>query len=545
MYCYALLLLSLPLTMTSDPNVILNKIGDISFFEKTWTLTNDINLRNYVENAIVLQNATDKIIKICNNIPNDINCKYFEENVQRNAIMAKKEIDQIVLHRRRKNRSLAGLGREILKQALIAAGITTVTGLIAANEIDKLREQQLRDRKALVELMEINQIRNNLSFILNDRIQELEKSKQIKDDLNDLINIAKQALDEHNQQTKIYVKIFNNDFKKILFKIIEMEHFQSTIKEIDLLLHPYARLPTINPYQLLEISSISYSNNNTHISIHTKIPILTTNSNSTLYEFVPIPMNKDSTVQILNSYAKVFFTDSNNTTKVMLPLLLNHCKQISDHIICDSVLHETLTEMDQCMSSIVLGGQISSQCKFMRIDKRNYFIQLSNHKIFCFIISPIQFRITCNEQEKIYSLKENIIVDFSDQCDVHKVLNEIQYDTKTSTTMEIDQIRAKPNFSVFNRITNNWTDSIDIYTQYDFTVIRLTNKTNDLSNTLKPESDNIWSRFMKIPEYIWTTISNTISFFTSKLFATIFVYIIIPVLVSMCIYFLCIHYIKK
>lgn len=90
---YGILLFSLPLTLTSNQNAIIKNLGDISFFEKTWTHTHDIDLKDYVENAIVLQNATDNLIKICGKTPDDTNCKYFQKNIEKNAAMAQKEIN--------------------------------------------------------------------------------------------------------------------------------------------------------------------------------------------------------------------------------------------------------------------------------------------------------------------------------------------------------------------------------------------------------------------------------------------------------------------
>lgn len=478
------ILFLLPLALTSNEYVVIKNLGDISFYEKTWTHTNNLNLKEYVENFIVLQNATENLIKICKKTPKDSNCEYFRENLKRDALLAQKDIDKIQLHKRVERGAWLEFGKEALKQLLIGCGVVAATHLIESRRMDELLEKQEKDRKMLTQMMEIGHIRNNLTIALSDRVQELEKNNKDKNNLSELINIARQSLEDHRKETKMYIKIFNNNFRQDYFNINDIDTFETEIANIDSLLRPYAQLPTLNPLELIDLCTLSYTNNITHISIHTKIPILTFNNTYALFEFVPIPIKSQNNVKILNDNAKVFFFNNMKKIRVMLPQILNHCKQLFNHTICDSNLHDTLHDMDECMSSIVLNNKLSSHCKFKRMEKRNYFVQLTPKIVFCFIYEPIQFRINCNEQEKIYNLTKNIEIDFSDQCDLHKVLNELHYDKKTFSTIETTQLHFKPKFSIYDEKLKNWTSNVDFFNQYENTLSKLLNKTNELDNTV-------------------------------------------------------------
>lgn len=218
------------------------------------------------------------------------------------------------------------------------------------------------------------------------------------------------------------------------------------------------------------MSSLTYTSNTTHISIHTRIPILSFKNSFSLYEFVPIPTKIHKKVHILNADAKVYFKDNTEKIKAMSPQVLGLCKQLYNHTICDSILHESLEDMDKCMASIVRNDKLSPHCTFKEMEERNYFAELTPQTVFCFITKPIQFRIVCNEQERIYNLMESVEIDFSDQCVLHKVLNELLYNGKTFSTTETNQILIKPNFSIYNTQSNNWTDNVKFYNQYNISL---------------------------------------------------------------------------
>lgn len=515
---YSVILYIIPLTLTSNQNAITKDVGKISFFEKTWTHTFDLSLQSYIENAILLQNVTDQLIHICEHIPNDIKCKYFRENVEKSANAAKKDVDLLLHHRvKRSWAAVFSFGREIVKQALFAVGIIGITEYVHGNQMEKIEKELEMQKKTIISMYELNNLRNNLSTITNsgvnelfERVNNMNVSSHNKGNVDDLLDLAKDALSEHYQETTKFTRILNNDLRKYFFIIIDMDTFLTQIKQIDLLLHPNAKLPTLNPYNLLDLSTLSYTNNMTHVSIHIKMPI-TSHIAYNLHEFVPIPIKEDNKLKILRMNSKLYFEDNLNVTKVMQSHISQQCSQMENHMYCDSLLHESLDLLNECMSAI-LYDKSTEKCTYKRIEYRNYFIRLTPHIVFCFIVNPIQFRVVCNNQEKIYNLNTSVEIDFSEQCDLHKILNELDYDSKTYSEMEINKPLQKPDFSIFDTIKNNWTNDIDFFNESNITLTKILETTNEINATIHQESsESFLITILHIPGKIFFHLKNIIS----------------------------------
>lgn len=464
-------------------------------------------------------------------------------NIFNNTVSAQEQIDKITQFRRRKRYIWLVAVGTVISQLLIACGVIVATTSYTSDELDKMREAQKKDREMLEEVMQINHMRNNLTITLMNKIKQLESEGKSGDSLNELLNIASQSLNNHERFTQKYMNILNNNFKQHFFEINNYETFEKAILDVNSLLQPYARLPSLDPYELLDVSSLSFSNNKTHISVHTKIPILHNKNTYSLYEFVPIPVKEYDNVKILNTNAKLFFHDNNNKTRVMLPQTLKHCQQLSKNTICDSILHESLFDMDTCMSAIVSNKTIPPHCEFKTMEKRNYFVKLSPHSVFCFIVSPIQFRIVCNDREKIYKLTENGIVYISDQCDIHKLLNDIHYDMSTFSSIETNEILLKPNFSIFDDQLNNWTD-IQFVNQFNITMTKLSNMTDELKKKVHTETDKTTSIF-SFPTKIYNSIGNFFSSLRSNIFMVICILLFVPIFIFILIFFICVNCTKK
>lgn len=281
------------MTITSQPSAITKNIGQLSFFEKTWTQTFDLSLQSYIDNAILLQNVTLKLVDICKNIKDNKKCQYFKKNVEKNAIMAQKDLDLLVHNRTKRFWSaIAAFGRGFLKQALYAVGIIGVSELIHKNELDGVKEELKVQKNAIIAMHELNKLRNNLSIESNDelhhflhQVNDISSSTNTKENLHDLLDMAKDASTDHYLETTKFMRIINNDYRKYFFNIIEMDSFLHQIKEIDS--HPITKLPTLNPYKLLDLSYLTYTNNETHVSLVIEMPIAS-NQTYTLHEFIPI-----------------------------------------------------------------------------------------------------------------------------------------------------------------------------------------------------------------------------------------------------------------
>lgn len=69
-------------TATSNQEVLIKKHGKVIFYDNTWTHSFHLNLKSYVENAMILENSTNSLINLCNVLPTENNCQFFVDNLR-------------------------------------------------------------------------------------------------------------------------------------------------------------------------------------------------------------------------------------------------------------------------------------------------------------------------------------------------------------------------------------------------------------------------------------------------------------------------------
>lgn len=335
------------------------------------------------------------------------------------------------------------------------------------------------------------------------------------------------------------MRIFKNNYRQNFFFINDIRAFEQQLKEINSFLWPIAFLPTLNPHELLDLSSLSYTNNSTYISIHTKIPILSHKYTYPLHAYFPIPFMLNSSVRILKIKPNFYFMDNMNKTQIMMSNTLNGCKTITNHTICNSNVHESLIDMNECEISMIQRKNLSDQCKFTNLETRNYYMQLDPDNIFCFIVTPIKLRITCGYQERIFELKINREINFFSQCEFHKILNETRYNVVTFSSVETNQNSVKPNFSIYDEQTQNWTNDVKFLT----TLIYKTRGVDRILNEQK--SYNIFNTIGHIPTRIWSSASSFFNSIFGIFYLSLCLYVFIPIVITIISIYFCVRYIKK
>lgn len=108
---------------------------------------------------------------------------------------------------------------------------------------------------------------------------------------------------------------------------------------------------------------------------------------------------------------------------------------------------------------------------------------LDSNSIFYSIAYPISIRADCNNKTTIYNLTESCEIGFSDQCEFNRVVNKIQFDVNTFTTYEIDEPMHRPNFSVYDTKSNNWTDDFHMI-EKSINLIKLASDAEERHNDL-------------------------------------------------------------
>lgn len=373
-------------------DVITKEIGSISFYERDWKLVFGLNLKAYIENGLVLQNTTSKLTEMCNQTPVVLNCKYFEQNIKINTEMVQNDINQLTKYKRSKRSFWGVLFKGILKDILMFAGAVTITELMSASKIEKLEDSLQQTNEQLMKQFNITVLQNglilttaNASMVLQEEVANLNQTLHNQEKFNELLMIATQAIANHNRDTAKYINIVRGDFRANFFSIIDLNLFLEKMEAAQNSLGENGHFPTTNPFDLLDLSPITHSENETHITIIVSAPIIARKPYK-LYEFVPLPIKVDKTLHVLQTPPQFYFYDKNNNTKAALTTSFDErCKTLNKHIICNSMVLNDFHDPEECMHEILFRTG-RNHCKHFRLHYQNYLIPLEPELIYAFIV---------------------------------------------------------------------------------------------------------------------------------------------------------------
>lgn len=466
-YCLILCAIAFSMQICYGTNVITKDIGTVSFYERDWTIQFNLNLKSYVENALILRNTTNKLMDICATLQNEQNCKYFRKAIEINTDIVTRELTRITKHRRAKRGFWIIAAQAAITQLIVAVGTIAVVEVVHKDRVDELEAKAEFLEAKIARQHRIQVLQNGMietlsndtmTYQINSAV--LNKTAYDRNKFIDLVNIATQSMIKHNMDTAKFINIIRGDFRSNFFNIVDLDEFMDKMKSANESLGTNGYLPTSNPFDALDVSELTYFINDTHITIHTKLLILI-HKPIILSEYIPIPIKLNNELFILNSDAKFYFLDQKNITKAISTQYFADCKSIDNHIICNSLILEMAHNLDDCMHVIIHREQ-ENQCTYRQIDYHNYLIRLEPQVVYCAIVHPIKLRITCGENTKEYDLKSDEKINFSDQCDIYSISNDFRYDGETMSQTEINTPLHKPNFSVYDLTNNTWSHHIFI-----------------------------------------------------------------------------------
>lgn len=329
----------------------------------------------------------------------------------------------------------------------------------------------------------------------------------------------------------------------MIFSILDVESFKSQIQEINNELKIQNQtLPQIDLNQIIQISSLFGTKNETHVKILIEIPIIKLNENP-LKEIIPIPFREKHEVKILKINSFYYFINERQNNKIMTQEQFGSCITQKGLILCNSVLKSKLTNKNECINSLITNKQTNS-CEDLKILKRNYIIETSKYSTYCFVIEPFKLRITCNDENFIYNLTGNKEIIYEENCNVFKVLNENVNNISTYKSIEIFNEYVKPNFTIFNTKINNWTNDINMINKNKVELLELLNETivsgSEYDKINKQEKKGFFNGIHKTIVYCFESISTGFGYIF-KLFSNItgFFYLVIILMIVVIIYKIC------
>lgn len=211
-------------------------------------------------------------------------------------------------------------------------------------------------------------------------------------------------------------------------------------------------LPTLDPYELLDLSTISNENSITHISVYVHVPTVGRLSYNFL-KFVPLPKLYGNEVKVLDENMKYYFVNETNHINVLSDAYSNTCTGFTDYTMCSPLEYEFMEKPNPCLSSILVNDD--TNCSYTKMDFHNYTTDWTPERVYYSIHYLITLQMDCGNMTKFYNLTESESqeINFTHQCELTKVVNKLQWDANTYMTYQIDQHSIRPNPTIYDSTT--------------------------------------------------------------------------------------------
>ena len=197
----------------------------------------------------------------------------------------------------------------------------------------------------------------------------------------------------------IFSMISKDDLKSVIFHIIDINTFQKEIENINKNLSiSNETLPRTSIRNLIELSTMYKTKNDTHFQIYLEIPIVS--KTFELEEYIPVPVNIGNETGILNENSKYVYFMNNTLGCVFGKRIFDGCVHGHNFTICNTAFLVSLGHRIGCVNNFTFENSLN--CSNMRkIEKKNYLIETSKTSTYCFIVKPILLRLQCLDREEM------------------------------------------------------------------------------------------------------------------------------------------------
>lgn len=515
-----LFMLSFALASCGQQNIIKYR-GKIFFFEDQKIFNFNLNLKPYFDNVLEMEKTIDKLDEVCKSIVTT-RCDKYAKHFRNEMPLIREDIKMINSTLKRKKRSWGAVlgtigkyGWKIMEKSIVVSGISfLLSNVMSGSEpvVDASTIKVILDNQNTI-IKHFNQTNHN-----NDMIDRKMLEYQ------ELANLLTNMKIDHIEDTDKFRAVLKNDIRSQIFKIIDVNDFLSKINATNEELKPNRTLPNVDIVTLLDLSKMISSKNLTHIKISVEVPILNMKTKD-LNELIPLPYNRGEKTVIQNMNSKLYFTGDHNETLIIPNEIFEQCIHLENLTICNSVDLMLMEYPDECMQSILRKKTI--KCENKQIQNHNYWIQTSESSIYCFIVEPVQIKISCEDSEKSYNLTKSMEIDY-EGCNVYKMVNEIQYNSTSQTTVEIIKPNMQMNLSIYDSIYGNWSYNLTNINQNQIILLKAVEQIQNVTIPLNQRGRE--GKFLKILRIIGSPLnflSKMLSLDSIKSFVTVLTIVIV------------------
>lgn len=251
-------------------------------------------------------------------------------------------------------------------------------------------------------------------------------------------------------------------------------------------------------------------------------------------EIFAIPMYQNNQTEMIKLNRTFVIESEDLKYKAVTEGILSKCLSYGNITICSSILNDSFNELDNCLISIMSKGE-NFTCKTDPIKTQNYFVQLTETMLYCYVTEPLTLRVLCGDRETIFDLLTSKLIRYSEFCEVTKLSNDTSNENLTVVFSEIEEPIFNPELYIYNT-TSEWYTNISIISKYELDYLALINRSDIVNGTLIELRNDIEEEEESEFNLDWLTNAwGNIKYFFKTAFGSFLItascYILVPIIV--------------
>lgn len=421
---------------------VVKNTGNLHYTQRTWEFRQILNITEYKYTTELLGQCIETLEIICKNSKNEL-CEYFMKTARNINLNVNTDIAKLnTLLREKREVTLITVG--------VIAVVSSIVTFIASyfvygsaledvktefkEHLDML-ERAANASKNAVEIQKLLAKDIDQAFcILRDTYNNNTKDFDENSLFTFVMDTVILAMINHQSFQSKLNHIYSGELDKRIFEFVDFANFTRQIDAVNRQIKP-SFIPKIETLGKNNLMKVSTDFNNTHLIIRIKLPILRENSYE-INEFIPIPIRDENSVFILNNEPIIFYRDGMDIFKLPVIAKQEFCVTQGNLTVCNSLIEEYIISPSHCVRNQLI-FHTDDTCIYKPIRFRNYFVQISEHKIYAFIVTPVEIIKQCGDTDEVLYLIKSQEIPLKSDCTLYKYHGDEQFPSSKHTETNI------------------------------------------------------------------------------------------------------------
>lgn len=208
-----------------------------------------------------------------------------------------------------------------------------------------------------------------------------------------------------------------------------------------------------------------------------------------LIEFVPIPVREKNSLFILKTNPILYYKNGRSILSLPESSKLSLCTTQYNLTICSTLMEENVVSPTKCIQNLLLSN-LDDNCFYKQIQMKNYFIWISESKIFAYIVQPIDIVKQCdNTEDEVLLLTQSQEISLNNECTVYKLHHKDQYESTKHTITDIHT--PKIELEIGNFTTHAPISKLPILEKYEIQQIQVINSLSEVREAVSLSRERI------------------------------------------------------